>query len=252
MGAPEGPPPFVQLAADETRWRLMRELARSDLRVRELTERVGQPQSAVSYHLGRLRSDGVVSMRNSSADRRDTYYHLELTRCRELLGAAGAALHPALVPAPSDVQRPRRRSSAPVRALFLCTGNSGRSPMAEALLRQAAGPRVEVASAGSQPKQLHPVAARVMRRRGIDLAGRPSRHLREFTGARFDYVITLCDKVREICPVFPGQPEAIHWSLADPAAAGDARAVSAAFLATATELQNRIDYVLARMLPAVG
>ena len=118
-----------------------------------------------------------------------------------------------------------------MRVLFLCTGNSARSQIAEALLAHAAGGRVEVASAGSHPKPLHPNAVRVMRAYGIDLTGARSKHLDEVTGRRFDYVITLCDKVREVCPELPGHPEPIHWSIPDPAAAGTGRASYPAFRA---------------------
>ena len=101
--------------------------------------------------------------------------------------------------------------------LFLCTGNSARSQIAEALCERLSGGAVSAASAGSHPKPLHPNAVRVMRERGIDLAGRRSKHLSEFAARRFDYVISLCDRVREVCPEFPGGPELIHWSIPDPA-----------------------------------
>src|SRR5690349_9302794 len=112
-------PPFLQLAGHPLRWRLLSELARSDLRVGELCALAGRPQSLVSYHLRRLRDGGLVSMRRSAADGRDTYYVLDLARCGELLSGAGAALHPGLVAAPRV--RARRASA---RVLFLCTGNS--------------------------------------------------------------------------------------------------------------------------------
>ncbi len=143
------PPGFLQLAANPVRWRLLSELASSDRRVRELTALLGQPQSLVSYHLGRLRSDGLVAARRSSADGRDVYYSIELARCGELLTAAGAALHPGLrlvPPAPAGAQ-------ARARVLFLCTGNSARSQMAQAICEQVAGQAVMAASAGSHPSR---------------------------------------------------------------------------------------------------
>jgi protein-tyrosine-phosphatase len=147
----------------------------------------------------------VVSARRSLADGRDTYYVLELARCAELLVSAGASLHPGLSSAVGS--RPGRgRGSTRARVLFLCTGNSARSQMAEALAERLSAGAVHAASAGSHPKPLHPNAVRVMRDRGIDLAGRRSKHLNEFTGRRVDYVISLCDRVREICPEFPGDP----------------------------------------------
>ena len=93
------PPPFLQLAGHPLRWRLLSELARSDRRVGELCELAGRRQSLVSYHLRQLRDGGMVSARRSLADGRDTYYVLELARCGELLGSAGASLHPGLAPA---------------------------------------------------------------------------------------------------------------------------------------------------------
>jgi ArsR family transcriptional regulator, arsenate/arsenite/antimonite-responsive transcriptional repressor / arsenate reductase (thioredoxin) len=235
------PPTFLRLAGDPLRWRLLSELARSDRRVSELTALVGQPQNSVSYHLGRLRAGALVSMRRSSADGRDSYYRIETARCGQLLAATSAALHPGRA---TTTARPpaRRRRANPWRVLFLCTGNSARSQIAEALLAHAAGGRVEVASAGSHPKPLHPNAVRVMREYSIDLTGRRSKHLAEFTGRRFDYVITLCDKVREVCPDFPGEPAAIHWSIPDPAAASG-RASYSAFRAVAADLHTRIGFL---------
>src|SRR6516225_11192270 len=101
-GAHLAPPSFARMAADPLRWRLLRELARSDRRVRELVLLAGQPQSLVSYHLGQLRASGLVGARRSSFDGRDTYYHLDLARCAQALAAAGTALHPGLWPGPAS------------------------------------------------------------------------------------------------------------------------------------------------------
>jgi protein-tyrosine-phosphatase/DNA-binding transcriptional ArsR family regulator len=242
--AGSAPPAFLRMAGNPVRWRLLTELARSDLRVGELTALVGQPQNTVSYHLARLRAGGLVSMRRSSADRRDSYYHVDLTRCGELIGATGAALHPGLatIPAPAG----RRHGAAPVRVLFLCTGNSARSQIAEALLAHALGDAVEVVSAGSRPQDLHRNAVRVMREYGIDIAGRRTKHLDEFAGQRFDDVITLCDKVREVCPEFPGGPEPIHWSIPDPAESSG-RASYPAFRRVAADLHTRIGFFVHRL-----
>jgi protein-tyrosine-phosphatase len=120
--------------------------------------------------------------------------------------------------------------------------------MAEALLRQAAtawpGGTVRVRSAGSHPKPVHPHAVEVMAERGIDLTGARPRHLGEFAGERFDYVITLCDRAREVCPDFPGHPESIHWSIPDPARDPDGYP---AFQRAAAELAERIGFLRYRI-----
>jgi ArsR family transcriptional regulator, arsenate/arsenite/antimonite-responsive transcriptional repressor / arsenate reductase (thioredoxin) len=239
------PPAFLGLAGHPLRWRLLRELAHSDRQVHELTVLVSQPQNLVSYHLGRLRQANLVTARRSSADGRDTYYSVDLVRCRQLLATAGGGLHPALALAPPAVPMPQL-GRARVRVLFLCTGNSSRSQMAEALLRQMAGTGVQVRSAGSRPKPVHRHAIAVMAEHGIDLTSARAKHLDAFVGHRFDYVITLCDRVREVCPEFPGQPQPIHWSIPDPAyGPGD----YPAFHRTATELAGRIRFLLHRIFP---
>jgi ArsR family transcriptional regulator, arsenate/arsenite/antimonite-responsive transcriptional repressor / arsenate reductase (thioredoxin) len=238
------PPQFLQLAGHPLRWLLLSELARSDQRVRELKALLGQPQNLVSYHLARLRAAGLVAVRRSSADRRDVYYSVDLTRCGELLTAAGTALHPGLRLIPPPVGEIR----SPARVLFLCTGNSARSQLAQAILEQMAAGTVTVASAGSHPRPLHPNAVRVMREDGIDISGRQATHLSVFAGQHFDYVISLCDRLREICPEFPGAGEVIHWSIPDPGAGGgDDVGTYPAFRAVAADLRSRIGFLLARI-----
>ncbi len=252
--APDQPPRFLRLAGHPVRWRLLIQLAHSDRRVGELCTLLGLPQNLVSYHLARLRAAEVVSRRRSSADGRDSYYRLELDRCGALLSAAGSALHPglALIPrTPHSSDRP----SQTVRVLFLCTGNSARSQMAEALAAHAGAGWLEARSAGSHPKALHPNALRAMRARGIDIADQHSKHLEEFVAQRFDYVITLCDRVRELCPEFRGRGRAprghaarIHWSIPDPAREGETDAESyPAFERAARELESRIAFLLGRI-----
>jgi len=105
------------------------------------------------------------------------------------------------------------------RVLILCHGNCARSQMAEGLLREMAGNRVDVASAGVSPTQVRPEAIAAMREIGIDISGYRSKSVDEFVNQNFDYVITVCDNANEQCPVFPGQVKRIHWSFDDPAAA---------------------------------
>jgi ArsR family transcriptional regulator, arsenate/arsenite/antimonite-responsive transcriptional repressor / arsenate reductase (thioredoxin) len=236
------PPAVLRLAGHPVRWRLLHELARSDRQVSELVELTGQRQSLTSYHLGQLREGGLVTMRRSSADKRDTYYSLDLTACRDRLAEAGVALHPGLRldPAPRPQASGRRPGRRPVRVLFLCTGNSSRSQMAEALLERLGGARVEAASAGSHPKPLHPNAVRAMRASGIDIGGRRPKHLQVFAEQRFDHVISLCDRVREVRPRFRGDPVVAHWSMPDPAAEPG----YPPFVRTAEDLKTRITFLL--------
>jgi protein-tyrosine-phosphatase/DNA-binding transcriptional ArsR family regulator len=247
-------PAVVRLLAEPVRWRLMRELASGDRRVRELTAAAGQPQNLVSYHLRQLRAAGLVTARRSSFDGRDTYYRLDLDGCAQALAASVSALHPGLalsLAASQAAAEPVRR-----RMLFVCTGNTGRSPMAEALLRYQAGPQVKASSAGIRPKPLHPDAVAVMRDRyRIDITGHRPTPVEAVAHERFDFVITLCDKAREHCPEFPGHPGLIHWSMPDPAAADGDLAGYPAFERTAAELETRIRFllpVLQHTSPAAG
>jgi arsenate reductase len=108
------------------------------------------------------------------------------------------------------------------RVLILCTGNSARSQMAEGLLREMAGDRFEVESAGVNPSRVRPEAVEAMREVGIDISGHRSKSADEFVGQDFDYIITVCDYARETCPFFPGRAESIHHSFEDPPAPGAA------------------------------
>jgi protein-tyrosine-phosphatase len=239
------PPEFLQLVGHPLRWRLLSELARSDRVVSELTGLVGEPQNLVSYHLGKLRGGRLVSARRSSADGRDTYYGLDLQRIGGLLSAAGGALHPGLRLAPP--QRDEGRIE-PARVLFLCTGNSARSQMAEALTRARSKGAIEAVSAGSHPRALHPNAVRVMREDyGLDLTGQAPKSLDVFADQPFDWVISLCDRVREVCPEFAGGPETVHWSLPNPATGEPDDVTYPLFQATAAELATRIDFLLAAL-----
>jgi protein-tyrosine-phosphatase/DNA-binding transcriptional ArsR family regulator len=238
------PPEFLQLAGHPLRWRLLAELARSDRMVHELTRLVDEPQNLVSYHLGKLREGRLVSARRSDADRRDAYYTMDLARIGGVLSATGGALHPGLR---LTQAAPDGAAARAVRVLFLCTGNSARSQMAEAMAIARSGGVVEAHSAGSHPKPMHANAVRVMRDEyGLDLSARTSKHLDVFAGQRFDWVISLCDRVREVCPEFPGHAETIHWSIANPAASdADDDATYPLFQQTAAELATRIGFLLA-------
>jgi ArsR family transcriptional regulator, arsenate/arsenite/antimonite-responsive transcriptional repressor / arsenate reductase (thioredoxin) len=172
------------------------------------------------------------------------YYKINLEQLRELYMTAGAALHPALAETePKPYERAQYRISTPTRVLFLCTHNSARSQMAEGILRNLSAGSVDVVSAGSNPADVHPYAVRALAKIDIDIRQQRSKHIEQYHGQSFDYIITVCDRVREACPIFPDDPERIHWSLPDPAAV-DEQVRDAAFEQTAQELVSRIRFLL--------
>ena len=127
------------------------------------------------------------------------------------------------------------------RVIFVCTGNSARSQMAEALLRHEAGDRFEVVSGGVSPKPVHPMAIAAMAKVGIDISGAESKSLMRYASQPFDYVITVCDRARQSCPVFPGGGTVLHWGIEDPAEAEGTEAQrQAAFDRALRELSGRI------------
>lgn len=131
--------------------------------------------------------------------------------------------------------------AAPIRVLFVCTGNSARSVMAEALLRHRGGPAFEVRSAGTEPTGINPRTLRTLAEVGIDASWARSKSVTEFLGQPFDYVITVCDQARQSCPVFPGVHESLHWGYEDPAAAeGTDEEVMAVFRRVFIGLGERI------------
>ncbi len=127
------------------------------------------------------------------------------------------------------------------RVLFLCTGNSARSQMAEGWLRHLAGDRFDACSAGTHPSAVNPLAIAVMRERDIDISHHRSKSLNEFLGQPFDFVITVCDQAAEACPTFPGPARRRHWSFPDPAAApGDEAERLVAFRSVRDALEARM------------
>lgn len=239
------PPPVLKLLAHRVRWQILAALARSDQRVSELVQLVDQPINLVSYHLKRLRLQRLVVERRSSADSRAVYYSVDLDRLRALYMASVEALHPALGGVePQTLAQTDAGRAKPVRVLFLCTHNSARSQMAEGIMRHLGGRRVEVFSAGNEPSTVHPYALEVLAEMGIDISGQHSKHLNEFLGQSFDFIITVCDRVRESCPVFPGDPEHIHWSFPDPVEVQGDATRRRAFEQTGHQLQLRIQHLL--------
>lgn len=204
-------PGFLWLAGHPVRWALLRALSRSDRDVHELTSLVGAPQNLVSYHLARLRAEGMVVARRSDRDARHAFYRADITACARLLTASAAALHPALALSPNP--KPSKPTVTRPRVLFLCTGNSARSQMAEAFAN--AGSTLVAVSAGDEMRPVHPNAVRALAARGLDISRQKSKSIETFAGERFDAVVTLCDRVRERCPEFAGA-DLVHWSIPDP------------------------------------
>jgi len=122
------------------------------------------------------------------------------------------------------------------QVLILCTGNSARSQMGEGLLKNLAGDRFEVFSAGTHPSTLNPYAILAMAEHGIDIREQYSKSLNEFLEKKFDYVITVCDRAAETCPIFPGPAKRIHWSIPDPAAVEGSHEEKLAAFAQARDL----------------
>lgn len=239
----------MKLLAHDLRWRLVEELALTDRRVHELGEKANQAQNLVSYHLAQLRRAGVVRERRSSADARDVYYSLDVDALRFALEQSIRIVHPGLQLVEREISTGSFQQERAARVLFLCTHNSARSQMAEAILRQQGGERVDVASAGSNPREVHPLVFRTLAELGVGAEGLRSKDLNVFADHSFDYVITLCDIVREVRSTFPGEPEHLHWSLADPiAVARSPRTAEAAFRQTAEELMTRTRYLLPALI----
>jgi protein-tyrosine-phosphatase/DNA-binding transcriptional ArsR family regulator len=245
-------PPLLTLLAQAQRWNLVKALSGGDLRVQELMQRVGEPANLVSYHLRRLREHAVVRERRSSSDHRDVYYSLDLDRVAYLYRSAGDSLHPGLAQAGGGVPMPAAPAShglgSPPRVLFVCTHNSARSQMAEALLRHHSAGRIEAASAGSDPTRLHPFAVWAMSQQGIDIRAQRAKPLTAVADLPCDRLVTCCDVARETCVGLPEGVEAQHWSLPDPAAVeGSEEARRRAFEDVARELRMRVRFLIAAL-----
>lgn len=236
------PPYLLKLLAHDLRWGLLQALASSDYRVQELALAVDEPMNLVSYHLKLLRQAGLLTTRRSESDGRDIYYQLDIERLREMYQASGSALHPGIV-TPQGIQ-PIASTAQPVEVLFVCTHNSARSQMAEALFRHKAPKQFAIYSAGSQPTGLHPDAIETMAGFEIDISGQQSKDVARFEGHPFDYVITVCDRAREVCPVFTAKSIYLHWGFGDPVCIENTQERRQEFIRIASQLARRIDYFL--------
>jgi protein-tyrosine-phosphatase len=169
-------------------------------------------------------------------------YNLDLNRLASIYAQIGYALHPALLSAePFTLEKLNKK----INVLFVCTHNSARSQIAEALLRAESHGVIEVHSAGTEPSQIHPLAAQIIRERHLDPADQNAKALAQFTNRQFQYIITVCDRAKESCPIFPGDPVRVHWSIPDPSEVqGDERTRLNAFNDAANEIHSRIKFLL--------
>jgi ArsR family transcriptional regulator, arsenate/arsenite/antimonite-responsive transcriptional repressor / arsenate reductase (thioredoxin) len=227
-------PPVLSVLAHDLRWTIVGLLVAGDLRTGEIVARTGQAPSLVSYHLGRLRDAGLVSVRRSSADGRDSYYALDLDAIGGALADTAARIHPGLLTGVA--------MAGLGEVLFICSGNSSRSPMAAGWLNHLGGGRITARSAGISPAPLHPLAVAAMAEHGVDISSHRPTNLSELAADTFTRVITLCDRARENCGELPAASPAMHWSIPNPAQAHPPDLD--AFRATARELQTRIRYLL--------
>jgi ArsR family transcriptional regulator, arsenate/arsenite/antimonite-responsive transcriptional repressor / arsenate reductase (thioredoxin) len=255
-------PQVLGVLAHDLRWTIVGLLVPGDLRTGEIVARTRQPPSLVSYHLGRLRDAGLVSARRSAADGRDTYHALDLDALGRALAGAAGRIHPGLLaeagagadPSPSPGADPSSAPPAPTggpgtrtaKALFICTGNSARSPMAAGWVNHLGAGRVTARSAGVTPAPLHPLAVAAMAEHGVDIGGHRATPLDDLTGQSFSRVITLCDRARENCGDLPAASAVVHWSIPNPAQAHPPDLD--AFRTAARELRTRIRYLLPALL----
>lgn len=242
-------PDLFKLLAHDIRWNIVKFLTHSDYSGQELVRLLKQPQNLVSYHLRLLAEQRLVTERRNNADERSIYYSLDVETLHALYFSSGQALHPVLGTPERVVQEAPfplpPASTTPTRVLFLCTHNSARSQMAEGILRFLSAGTIEVASAGSHPSHVHPLAVQACAAMGIDIQQQRAKHLDELADQPFDYIITVCDRVRESCPAFPADPERIHWSFPDPVAVdGSEEDRYHAFEQIALQLMTRIRYLL--------
>ncbi len=208
------PPELLGLLSDPLRWSILHGLSLSDLRAGEIVEFTGRPQNLVSYHLAKLVRSGLVEKSQSSHDGRDHYFHFNRQVLTQRLGEI-----PQLLGSTLAISQ-RSRVTSPRRVLFVCTGNSIRSQMAEAFATHHAGHAVKAKSAGTMPTALNPLAVEILAERGIDISRHTSKPFSLFVNQTFDSVITLCDRAREVVPPFGHSSRYIHWSVSDPALSG--------------------------------
>lgn len=232
--------------SDETRIRLLKLLQQRELCVCELMQALNMTQPRVSRNLRILKDAGLVK------DRREglwVHYSLDESSFNVFAGQMLKLLKDWLnddETVNKDMENLKKavRLSAKdkVQVLFICTGNSARSQIAEGLLRMQAQDMADVYSGGTEPqKDVHPLAKKVMEEHGIDLSLHYAKGLDRFLNKKFDIIVTVCDKARQTCPIFPGNAIRYHWNLDDPSAVeGNEEKRLSVFRKTFEEISKRI------------
>jgi ArsR family transcriptional regulator len=242
--APDTTLHLLKLLADDRRWRLLRELRLSDWQVSELVARTGLPQNLVSYHLGLLRQAGLVQVHRSDADARALYYGLDMAALQQAQQQIATSLH---------LGAPLVNDALPsVPVVFLCTGNSVRSQMAEGWLRHLSQGQVPAQSAGTNPRHVDPRAVQTMAEAGIDISQQWSKGLDALDATPPGIVVTVCDNAREACAPCLAAPVQLHWSIPSPrrllAETADEQAV---FRALRDQVRQRVEGLLC-LLPTLA
>lgn len=232
---------LFKLLGHDLRWKMVQYLVRGDYRVQDLAALLKAAPNLVSYHLHQLEEAALVQERRSDADGRDVFFHLDLEQLQRCYEQAGLALHPAFA---GFREEPAPASGEPLRVLFLCTHNSARSQIAEALLRHYSHGTIEVASAGTQPTEVHPMTLETLRRVQIPVEDLRAKQLDTLLGQHVTHVVTVCDRAHEICPSFPDATVRLHWSLPDPAALPAGPEQQRAFERTLQQLTTMTRYFL--------
>jgi protein-tyrosine-phosphatase len=203
----------------------------------------GLPLTLVSQHLRVLRESGMVWAKRDGKDARAVWYSLNPERIKEIQTALSMVFDMAKMVDRRifETKQSPELFREKFRVLFLCSGNSARSQMAEALLQHYGSGLMEARSAGTHPREVHPLTIKVLSEIGIDTTGLKAKHYSVFGQESFRYVITVCDRANEECPDFHGDYQRIHWSIADPVKGENEDELINVFKQTRQELAGRID-----------
>ncbi|WP_298202582.1 metalloregulator ArsR/SmtB family transcription factor [Desulfosporosinus sp.] len=220
-------------------------LSTGPLQVKDLCTATSLSLPLVSQHLRVLRRIGLVQARRELGDARGVWYSIEPQPMTELKSTMSWLFDVASTvdrrPRADQFGIPAANCQDSFRVLFLCTANSARSQMAEALLEQVGGGLFEARSAGTQPRELHPLTVKALAEIGIDASEQTAKHYDVIASEPFRYVITVCDLANEECPELPGDYRRVHWSIADPlTASGTETEVYSAFVCARENLSRRI------------